>query len=221
VNSYKNQVFYERLFSQYFDSLNIEQRVQEAYPDKWVNVSIPVDAFKKQSEADKFDFEKFMQNLIEAVGKTPESYNASKTVKYEFSNTPFPVYISNGGGDFHGTFLARIVPSRRGQLDVDLQVEITKAINKKCKKLLAAKERGERTVLLLDSDDYALVNEGVLAEAFGSAAANAPSILEGIDDVYIQHRRGNCWIVPVKLGDRIYPDLPEYEEYWRRQGHLL
>lgn len=221
VNSYKNQVFYERLFSQYFDALGIERRIQEVYPDKWINVSIPVDAFKKQFEAEKFDFEKFIQNLLEAVGKTPESYNASKTVKYEFADTPFPVYISNGGSDYHGTFLARIVPTHREQLDVDLRKEITKAVEKKRKKLLAAKQRGERTVLLLDSDDYALVNEGVLAEAFGSVAANNKSILEGIDDVYIQHRRGNCWIVPVKLGDRIYPDLPEYEEYWRRQGDLL
>jgi hypothetical protein len=219
--TYKNQVFYERLFSQYFDALNIEQRIREAYPDKWINISIPVDAFQKRSEAEKFDFDKFIQNLIEAVGQTPESYNASKTVKYEFPDTPFPVYISNGGGDFHGTLLAQTVPTHREQIEVDLREEITKAVNKKRKKLLEAKRRGQRTVLLLDSDDYALVNEGMLAEAFGSAAANHASMLEGIDDVYIQHRRGNCWIVPVKLGDRIYPDLPEYEEYWRRQGNLL
>jgi hypothetical protein len=66
---------------------------------------------------------------------------------------------------------------------------MAKAIKKKRKKLKAAKDQGESTILL-DSDDYALANEEILADAFARAVNSAPSMLDGIDEVYIQHRRG-------------------------------
>lgn len=84
-----------------------------------------------------------------------------------------------------------------------------KAIERKREKLQRAKERGERTLLLLDSGDYSLLNEQVLAEAFARAVDGSEGILEGIDSVYVH------WyhlVVPVKLEDRRYPALPEFDE---------
>ncbi len=106
-------------------------------------------------------------------------------------------------------------------MEGDLEKELLRAINKKSGKLRRAKANGDKTVLLLDSDDYALVNEFILAEAFARAIKQNQTILKGIDEVYIQHRRGTCWIVPVKLGDRTYPKLSEFNRYRRKQYELL
>jgi len=56
-----------------------------------------------------------------------------------------------------------------------------------------------------------------LAEAFARAKGKDEAMLDGIDDVYIQWYR---IVVPVKLGERKYPDLPEFDEYIRKQYGL-
>jgi hypothetical protein len=128
--------------------------------------------------------------------------------------------VSKSDG-FGIVFVVQVVPTQREQMNENLVHEIKRAIHRKQKKLKAAKERGERTVLLLDSDDYALVNWQMLADAFADAVGADESVFEGIDDVYIQHRGGGCWIFPVKLAERMYPQLLEFEEYWNRQAELL
>ncbi len=57
----------------------------------------------------------------------------------------------------------------------------------------------------------------MLGDAFADAVGSDAFILDGIDDVYILHRYGPSRVVPVKLRDRLYPDLPEFEEYWDKQ----
>ena len=219
VDTYPNQVFFEKLWAKYFKPLKIEERIKQAYPKSFIHISIPINVFQRESEARKFDFEKFVQDLIEAVAKTPKGRNGSKRKRY---NLAFPVDISNDEGNgFVGCFVIQIVPTHEEQRDVELEKEIAKAVSKKRKKLKEAQERGESTILLIDSDDYALVNEEILADAFGRATGHDPAILDGIDEVYIQHRRGKCWLVPVKLGDHVYPDLPEFDEYRYKQWKML
>jgi hypothetical protein len=221
INSYENQVQHENLFSKYFKPLNIEERVRKTYPNKLIDITIPIDAFKRQAEAEKFDFEGFIQNLIAAVAQTPETYSASRTKRFDFPNTSFPIFISKANG-FGVTFLIQGIPTSREGVAQQLITEMKRAIVKKGKKLRAAKAKGERTILLLDSDDYALINYEMLAKAFSASLTDPdPPNLEGIDDIYVQHRGGSSWIFPVKLGDRTYPDLPEFEEYWKRQAELL
>jgi len=50
---------------------------------------------------------------------------------------------------------------------------MSRAIRSKGEKLRRAKARGEKTVLLLDSDDYALINYEMLAEAFEKASSDS------------------------------------------------
>lgn len=219
VDTYPNQVFFEKLWAKYFKPLKIEERIKQAYPKSFIHISIPIDVFKKESEARKFDFEKFVQDLIGKIAETPKGRNGSKKRTYHL---PFPVQISNDEGNgFVGCFVVQIVPTYDEKRNADLESQMAKAVSKKRKKLSEAKARGENTILLLDSDDYALVNDWILADAFARAVSKDPSVLDGIDEVYIQHRRGNCWLLPVQLGDRIYPELPEFEEYWHKQGELL
>lgn len=217
INSYGNQVFYEHLFSKYIKPLNIEETIKGECPNKLVHIAIPIDAFKRDSDARKFDFDRFVRNLIDAVGGSKETDNIGPLVNFEFPDTPFPVFISKCKG-LGVTFLNPIVPTDGERVRAYLVKEMDRALRRKRKKLQAAKVRGERTVLLLDSDDYALLNWKILSKAFSKAAASGPPLFDGIDDIYIQHRCGSCWIFPVKLGDRLYPNLPEFDQYWKKTG---
>lgn len=218
VDTYPGQVHFEKLWAKYFKPLNIEERVKQAFPKSFVHISIPIDAFKNEREARNFDFEKFVQDLIEVIEKTPKGRNGSERRTYDL---PFPVQVSNDDNGFVGCFVIQIVPTHIEKRDEDMEKEMVKAVKKKQRKLKEAKERGESTILLLDSDDYALVNEEVLADAFARAVSSDPSMLDGIDEVYIQHRRGNTWIVPVKIRGQVYPDLPAFNEYLHRQYKML
>lgn len=94
LNSYQGQVHYEVLWKKFFEPLNIKHKIEDAYPGKLIRIAIPINAFRSEGQAGQFDFDKFIEDLIEAVGKTPESHNGSKEVAYIFQNTPFTVYIS-------------------------------------------------------------------------------------------------------------------------------
>jgi len=217
LNSYQGQVHYEFMWEKFITPIKIKEKVEAAYPGKLIRVAIPINAFGSAAQAKQFDFDDFMEHLIKAVGETPESHNATKEVTYEFPNTPFPVYISNGGDGYAACFVTRVVPTDAEQLDTDIENEIARAINKKRDKLQRAKAGEQSTVLLLDSGDYSLLNEQRLAEAFTRAVGKDEAMLDGIDDVYIQWYR---IVVPVKLGERKHPDLPEFDQYIRKQYGL-
>lgn len=98
----------------------------------------------------------------------------------------------------------------RDRLDED----ITYAISTNIDKLLRHKQLQSdlRTVLLLDSLDYALVSIDSLSESFSRAARGMT--LEGLDEIYILHGRvGPLMLAPVKIGDRLFPDIDEYNRY--------
>lgn len=223
VNIYQKQVFYEYIFEKFFEPRKIEEQIKQAYPEQWITISIPINSFESEREASQFDFHKFTQNLIKAVGKTPLGGYGNKRIAFQFAKTPFQVEISNDEG-FWDCRVFGVVPATRAQIEENLEAEIVRAIGRKSQKLQDAKARGDATVLLLDCDDYALVSWETLVTAFGRAATStlALPLLKTIDQVYIQHRgAGCCWILPVKIGDAVYPNLPETEEYWNRQADIL
>lgn len=219
VNTYQRQVFYERIWEVYIKPAKIREQVKQAYPHSRISIKIPMDAFKRESQASEFDFGEFIRELIDSVKETERGRYGSKQQTY---NIPFPVVVSNDDPmGFPGCYVIQIAPTDEERIETDLEDEIRKAIIKKRKKLQEASKRGESTVLLLDSDDYAFLNYQILADAFAKAVGSERSILEGIDNVYIQHRSARCWIVPVKLCGRVYPNLAEFEEYCTRQRGLL
>lgn len=216
INTYEKQEHYNRLWDKFIKPLEIEKKVNNSYPNKWVNIHIPIDAFKSQGIAQRYDFDIFLKKLLEAVGetirKTPKSFNLAERHIYAFNNPDFDVSVSIDEG-FNGCFVIRIAPTNSEQTKNYLDKEIVRAITKKQPKLNRAKEKGENTILLLDSDDYAFVNVDILSEAFRREVSKKPSIAEGIDEIYILHRGGSGLVVPVKLAERFYPELPEYREY--------
>jgi hypothetical protein len=100
-------------------------------------------------------------------------------------------------------------------------VNVRRALVDKRSKLAKYKAEGTRTVLLLDSDSIAVQG---LAKGFASSHAEASSC--GMDEVWVcyvpegQHRT-DAWFCPVKLDDRLYPELPEFGALWNRQFPIV
>ena len=96
---------------------------------------------------------------------------------------------------------------------------MARAIREKRDQLAFYREQGLPTLLLLDSDEFALANPNSLAEAFRRAADLEPT--EEFDQVFLAVTwRNPIWIYPVKLNDRLYPDLPEFTQYFDSQRTL-
>jgi hypothetical protein len=216
IDSYDRQTHYRKLWEKYFKPFEIEQKIQAKFPNKWIRIDIPIDAFKSENMAKKYDFNGFLNKLFEYVEETiikaPITHHLSKPHIYEFKKPDFQVLISVGEG-YNGCRVVGIAPTSPEQIEKWLSYKIAESIKKKQSKLKSAKDNGENTVLLLDSDDYAFVNVDILAKAFSQAADKNQDILDGIDEVFILHRGGSGIVVPVKLGVRLYPDLPEYNDY--------
>ncbi|MCW5959320.1 MAG: hypothetical protein KIS76_04105 [Pyrinomonadaceae bacterium] len=223
VESFEKQKHYNVLWDKYIKPLEIEKKVSARFPTKWIGIRIPINIFNSENEARKYDFDGFLIKLFSFVEATiqeaPKTYNLGKKYAYQFNNPNFEIFISLGEG-FKRCFVFRIAPTTIEQVKTFLSQKISEAIKKKQSKLQTAKERGENTILLLDSDDSAFVNVDILSEAFSSNKTANLSFLRGIDEVYIVHRGGSEIIVPVKLYKRFYPDINEYNEYKYKQLEL-
>jgi len=72
------------------------------------------------------------------------------------------------------------------------------------------------TILLIESDDVALTNRHNLAKAFAVAAGRETT--DSISEAYLaQSSRTPTWFYPAKLGGRLYPALPEFDEFFLLQ----
>lgn len=211
VSSYVRQTDFEAKFERSIKAAEVDKAVMEAHPGYGVNIVIPVNAFKSDKEIERFDFEAFKEGVVKAVGETPISRNAEKVNRVALPSVPFEVAISRHRW---GTFchIIQSVPTDREGLKKHLDAEMVRAVNAKRRKLSAAKAAGERTILLLDSEDYSLLSHHAMAQAFGHVARGLD--LTGIDEVFTIHNRGvTCWVLPAKVGGRIYPLLPQFRQF--------
>lgn len=211
VSSYVQQANFQAKFERSIKAARVEEAVMRAHPGYGVNVVVPVNAFKSDREIERFDFEAFKESIIKAVGETPISRNAQKVNRVTLPGVPFDVAISRHRW---GTYchLIQSVPTDRETLKKHLEGEMVRAVNAKRRKLAAAKATGERTILLLDSEDYSLLSHDAMAQAFGRVARVLD--LTGIDEVFTVHNRGvTCWVLPAKVGGRVYPLLPQFRQF--------
>ncbi len=207
----KNRKEHEILFDKVIRPLGIKETIQSLYPGFCVRICIPLGAFDL-----KFDYTSIFlllkEELKTVVGQVRESYNGGEMAEFNFKGIPFPVWISRYRYRYSHCLIDSMVPIQKDQLLGELEAEVMRAINNKRKKLKQAKQQGASTILLLDSDDYVLVNENTLATAFGNAAPHAD--LEGIDEVFLLYGIITAtWIAPLKIGNRLYPNLPEFQHY--------
>lgn len=202
---------HEVLIKRYITPLGIENLIRAAYPNQWVNIYLPIDSFDMKFRYEQ-TFNRLRDRLVDAVAQTPEFRLIEETKEFRFEDIPFPILISREPSDTTNCFITYLVLTNREQTHENLKNEIVRAVERKRDKLKHAKEQGAQTILLMDSDDINFVNLRFLAKAFGEATPRVD--LKDIDEIFVMHAPQVApWVAPVKIGDRLYPNLPEFQEY--------
>lgn len=195
----------------------LEERVAREFADSWIEIQVPSHAVPTGQDWEALK-ERLFARVCEAIRSMPiASFYDLTFTQFEFPDIPFPIWISRQelGGNSPGCYVGRDAPQDRHE---QLVAGIVRALEEKAQQLSAYK--GEMaTVLLLDFDDISLLNQTVVAESFAKAAKERPDAAAAIDEVYLvdRRRRRGIWVFPVKLGSRIYPDLPEFLAFRREQ----
>ena len=145
-------------------------------------------------------------------------YHDLTRTQFDWPDVSFPVWISRQptGGDSPKCIIFRQVP---GDLHDQRAADVTRALADKSAQLRPYHDAGTPTVLLLDVDDVALTNRDIAADAFAHAAATWDNS-NAVDEVYlVDSGRRPVWVYPLKLGNRFYPDLPQFREFFSEQYH--
>jgi hypothetical protein len=93
------------------------------------------------------------------------------------TGVPFRLYVTKAGGRPPGLFFARIAPS-----DDTLLGRIRLQLDRKAKKLQKYSLRGMTTILLVESDDIALMNESIMFDAVNNAFGDG--LPAGVDQIW-------------------------------------
>jgi len=148
------------------------------------------------------------------------SYHDLTRTRFDWpGEIPFPVWISRQpvGGDQPKCMIFRQVPA---DLHEQRAEDVKRVLDDKAARLQRYHSAGTPTVLLLDVDDVVLSNRDVVADAFARAAARWEQ-RHVVHEVYVvDSGRRPVWVYPLKLGARLYPDLPEFREFFSEQFHI-
>lgn len=194
----------------------IAPAIEAAFPDSWVELEVPVHAIASGQNWNELSV-RLRDGCIAVIREMPvaDNYDLTRT-RFDLPDVPFPVWISRqpAGGDRPSCMLFRQAPvDRYDQLAADAE----RALEDKSTQLRAYHDDGKPTVLLMDFDDVVLLNRDLVATAFARASENRGGI-EVIDEVYlIDSGRKPVWVYPLKLEGRMYPDLPQFREYFSEQ----
>jgi hypothetical protein len=104
------------------------------------------------------------------------------------------------------------MPVDQSAVPTNIRDDLARAINDKRKKLKAASSSGSKTIMLLDAGDELYVDMFTIKREFEQLA---PTIdWDGIDQVYLLYGGGTAtWALPLRIGERVYPNLQEYDDY--------
>ncbi len=208
---YEDQKKQDELFDRHVRQLGIAEEVETNYPGYWVRVIFPLEVF----DTSKFKFNYgtvfplLKKSILEEVGKVKASPNCSQFQRFNFVGIPFPVWIAR-------TPFATIYwieqgrPISRADLPICLDEILAKAIKGNLQKLRDAKQKGENRLLLLEAKTELEITLLQFVESFGRVAVHLKTELRDIDEVFLSN---SISALPVKMGSRCYPDLPEFNEY--------
>jgi len=191
----------------------LEDAIRKAYPDSWIEICVPAGAVPTGTDWPRLA-ETLKEGCTEKIAQMPFG---DQSYEFQLAGVPFPVLISRERRPQDpGCFVMRHAP---GNLKAQLLDNIARAIRKKRDQLAPYRLQGLPTILLLDSDETALINRHFLTEAFVTAANR--ETVDGLDEVFIaETRRDPVWFYPVKLHSRIYPELPEFQWFCHQQYTL-
>lgn len=184
----------------------LEIAIRTAHPDSWTQITVPAHAIPSAVSWGAIT-DALREGCIRAIAQMPFD---GRWRQFEFQGVPFPVLISRRKDPKDpACYVMRVPP---GSLESHLENNMAQAIREKRGQLGSYRRQGLSTILLLDSDEFVLTNRDSLAEAFRRAAARETP--DEFDEVFLAVTYQNpIWIYPLKLHDRLYPDLPEFERY--------
>lgn len=213
LNAYINQKKHDVLYMRHIKPLQIEEAIQKKYPKHLVNIYFSLAAF--DSKYSREMFKSLKEHLLDAVGQTPESINATEQHQFDFPGIPFPVWISRVRWGPVCTIIP-IMPVEQGAVSSNIRDDLARAINAKRNKLKAARASAHETIMLLDAGDELYVDMFTIIREFKQLAPTMN--WDGIDQVYLLYGGGTAtWALPLKNKEHSYPDLKEYDDYveWR------
>lgn len=97
--------------------------------------------------------------LVASIPKLPYGHGF-----YNIPNTPFRIHIIKKPSKESRFFVGRFSPT-----DATLPERLAEIIARKERKLFQYKNKGFETILLIENDDIALMNEGIMADSFKDA----------------------------------------------------
>ncbi|MDZ7723245.1 MAG: hypothetical protein U5R06_10680 [candidate division KSB1 bacterium] len=131
---------------------DLEDELKTEFP-YYLRLVIPYDAIKKGQNWKKI--KNTMRNWL--LEKTPGLQYGREYNRIDIKELPFIFWIKKDKNRHHGLFICRNVPE-----DKSLSKRIKKLLDRKVDKLLKYNSDGYTTILLIESDDIALMNENIL-----------------------------------------------------------
>lgn len=188
----------------------LEQSIRSVYLDSCIEIMVPVYAIPKGE-----DWLGITERLHNSCVKVIEQMSFNETQQqFTFAEIPFPVWITRR--ENHRNPACYVMYKTPDNLAAQIVKNISKAIYAKRNQLAPYRQQGLPTILLLDSDDTALVNLELFADAFRKVADCEST--EGLDEIFIAEAdRNPIWYYPVKLYNRTYPNLPEFQQFFETQ----
>ncbi len=138
---------------------------------------------------------------------------------HQVAGLPFPIAVSKRASTRHKVFLMRQVPP--GDVESLLLAEMQKSLGHKYAKLSQYREAGAVAVLVLESEDIALVSEQSLYKAFLRATRDQPR--PNLDQVWLASTFGQdcsvyCLVGPADVMEGVNPENfrfgPQFVAEW-------
>ncbi len=216
LESFAKQFHYSTLWRS-IDRARLEGELALTFPNNWIKVSVPMEQLVSKRFVEQIKFDGVLEGLKTAIANTPTSFDAGSWKTHELASSQLVVAIAvDDRGGYDGVWIDGVVPTTPEEIRESLKNNFLRAFETKTAKLARAKATGGRTILLIDSQDIAFTNIHILADAFQNAEKETSVDLFPIDEIYLLYLFGSNILAPVKLGSRLYPDLPEFNGFIRK-----
>lgn len=195
----------------------VAEAIESEFNDSWVEMEVPAHAIPTGQNWHALRDTLTGRCRAALAGMPIADYHDLSRTRFDWLDIPFPVWISRQGLAENEN--SRCIIFRQTPVDLADQLagDVRRALDEKATQLQAYKQTNYPTVLLLDFNDIVLLNRDSVAQAFARAALGWPGA-STIDEVFlVDSGRRPPWVYPVKLDGRIYPDLPEFRQYFSAQ----
>ena len=138
-----------------------------------LNITIDYGAIEKGQ-----DWSAIKTALREWIVKSSPALSDGRHVVNGVPGIPFPIHVTKASDRPPGVFIGRFEPKE----DDSFPTRIRKRLDRKAEKLAKYHEPGTTTILLVESGDIALMNEGIMFD--GIRRAYPEGLPQGVDEIW-------------------------------------